>query len=89
MVAVWVWQEDRGEKGVARIKGVQERGVVEEGREGCGRRAGHRRLRIGYLIPWVGGDGDQASQLFALFDGEAVINVEHSLFPVCVTGFRC
>jgi len=63
--------------------------VVEEGRGGCGRRVGHRGFHIRYLIPWVGGNGDQASQLFALLDGETVINVEHSLFPVCVTGFRC
>lgn len=40
------------------------------------------------LVSGVGSDTDESCQLLPFFDGETVVDIEHSLLPVCVVGLR-
>ena len=53
------------------------------------REGGREREREINLIPCVGGHREESSQLLSMFDSQAVLDVEHSLFPVCVACLRC
>ena len=76
--------------GVPRLVGVATGGVSRQGGgvflvkgEGCSSPKGGRDPSH-YLVPRVGGYAECSQQLLSMFDGYAILHVEHSLFPVSI-----